>query len=71
MLQLRCAYLNRLLANVSDDAGLIEMLTQNIGYFQSKPVNIPKFTILLAHGYHPDHLTQEARKGISAAHAEN
>lgn len=49
-------------ANVSDDAGLIEMLTQNINYFQSKPVNIPKVTILLDHGYHPDHLRQELEK---------
>lgn len=49
-------------ANVSDDAGLIEMLTQNIAYFQSKPVNIPKITILLDHGYHAEHLTQELKK---------
>ena len=34
-------------ANVSDDAGLIEMLTLNIDYFKSKPVNIPKIPILL------------------------
>ncbi|NJK59777.1 MAG: transposase, partial [Oscillatoriales cyanobacterium SM2_1_8] len=39
-------------ANVSDDAGLIEMLTLHIGYFKAKPVNIPKITILLDHGYH-------------------
>jgi transposase len=45
-------------ANLSDDAGLIEMLTQNIDYFKSKPVNIPKITILLDHGYHPEHLTK-------------
>jgi Transposase DDE domain len=45
-------------ANVSDDAGLIEMLTLNIDYFKSKPVNIPKITILLDHGYHIDVLTQ-------------
>lgn len=43
-------------ASVSDDQGLIEMLTQNIDYFKSKPVNIPKITILLDHGYHPDKL---------------
>lgn len=49
-------------ANVSDDAGLIEMLTLNIDYFKSKPVNIPKITILLDHGYHPDHLTKELEK---------
>ncbi len=34
------------------------MLTQNMEYFRSKPVN-PRITILLDHGYHPDHLTQE------------
>lgn len=49
-------------ANVTDDAGLVEMLTQNIDYFRSKPMNIPKITILLDHGYHPDHLTQELEK---------
>ena len=49
-------------ANLSDDAGLVEMLVQNIAYFQSKPVNIPKLTILLDHGYHPEHLTQELEK---------
>lgn len=49
-------------ANVTDDAGLIEMLTHHIDYFRSKPVNIPKITILLDHGYHPDHLTQELEK---------
>jgi transposase len=45
-------------ANISDDAGLIEMLSLKIGYFKSKPVNIPKITILLDHGYHPDHLAE-------------
>jgi hypothetical protein len=49
-------------ANVSNDAGLIEMLTLNIDYFKSKPVNIPKITILLDHGYHPEHLTEELEK---------
>jgi len=46
---------------VSDDSGLIEMLELNIKYFQSKPVNIPKITILLDHGYHPDILTKALR----------
>ena len=45
-------------ANISDDGGLLEMLTKNINYFQSKPVNIPKLTILKGHGYHPEHLRQ-------------
>jgi len=41
-------------ANISDDQGLIEMLTANINYFKSKPMNVPKITILLDNGYHPD-----------------
>jgi hypothetical protein len=41
-------------ANGSEDAGLIEMLTLNIDYFPSKPVNLAKITILLDHGYHID-----------------
>ena len=44
-------------ANVSDDQGLIEMLTQNIDYFKSKPLELPKINILMDHGYHPDKLT--------------
>lgn len=46
-------------ANLSDDPGLIEMLSKNINYFRYKPVNIPKITILLDNGYHPEHLTIE------------
>jgi hypothetical protein len=49
-------------ANISDDAGLIEMLTQNIEYFRSKPMNIPKITILLDNGYHPDKLQEALEK---------
>jgi transposase len=49
-------------ANVSDDAGLIEMLTLNIDYFRSKPVHVPKITILLDHGYHIAHLIAELEK---------
>ena len=41
-------------ANISDDQGLIDMLTNNIDYFKSKPMNVPKITILLDNGYHPD-----------------
>ena len=52
-------------ANVSDDTGLIEMLTENIDYFKSKPVNIPKITILLDHGYHPEHLREKLEKVYS------
>jgi hypothetical protein len=49
-------------ANVSDDSGLIEMLTLNIDYFTSKPVNIPKITILLDNGYHPEKLGEQLKK---------
>ncbi len=42
---------------MSDDQGLIELLSHNLDYFRAKPVNIPKITILLDHGYHPDQLT--------------
>ncbi|WP_367267576.1 transposase [Okeania sp. SIO2C9] len=49
-------------ASVSDDMGLIEMLSHNIDYFKSKPVNIPKITILLDNGYHPEKIIQELKK---------
>ena len=49
-------------ASVSDDDGLIEMLSDNIDYFKSKPVNIPKITILLDNGYHPEKIIQELKK---------
>lgn len=40
-------------ANISDDQGLIDMLTTHINYFKLKPMNVPKITILLDNGYHP------------------
>lgn len=49
-------------ANVSDDQGLIELLSHNLDYFRAKPVNIPKITILLDHGYHPNKITTELQK---------
>jgi Transposase DDE domain len=45
-------------ANLSDDEGLIEMLVEHIDYFKLKPMNIPKITILLDHGYHPAVITE-------------
>ena len=45
-------------ANVSDDQGLIEMLANNIDYFQDRPDDLPKLTILLDQGYHLDVLTK-------------
>lgn len=58
-------------ANVTDDQGLIEIanvpggilragqfaLSHHLDYFRAKPVNIPRVTILLDHGYHSDLLT--------------
>jgi transposase len=38
------------------------MLSQHIDYFRLKPVNIPKITILLDHGYHPKTLTAALEK---------
>jgi transposase len=49
-------------ANVSDDQGLIELLSRNLDYFRAKPMNIPKITILLDHGYHPNKITAELQK---------
>jgi hypothetical protein len=34
------------IASVSDDLGLIELLSNHLDYFRAKPVNIPKITIL-------------------------
>src|SRR4028118_634471 len=49
-------------ASVSDDQGLIELLSNHLDYFHAKTVNIPKITILLDHGYHPDKITVELQK---------
>ena len=38
--------------------GLLMMLILNLSYFKSKPVNIPKITLLLDNGYHLDRLTK-------------
>jgi len=37
------------------------MLSQNLDYFRAKPVNIPKITILLDNGYHPEILSAALR----------
>lgn len=49
-------------ASVSDDRGLIEMLSANIDYFRSKPMNVHKITILVDSGYHPDFIMRELQK---------
>lgn len=49
-------------ASLSGDRGLVEMLTANIEDVKKKPVNIPKITILLDHGYHPAKLCTEMEK---------
>ena len=38
------------------------MLTINIDYFQSKPVQLPSTTIMLDNGYHPSKLESELKK---------
>jgi len=48
-------------ANITDDKGLIEMLTNNIDYFKPKPVNTKKITILLDNGYHKEKLEKELK----------
>jgi hypothetical protein len=58
-------------ANVSDDAGLIEMLSQNIDYFKSKPVNIAKITILLFPRVSPGIFDSTVRAGLSADYDKN
>jgi hypothetical protein len=32
--------------------------SQNIDYFKSKPLELPKITILVDHGYHPEKILQ-------------
>ncbi len=49
-------------ANISDDQGLIEMLSININYFKLKPDELPKTTILLDNGYHPQKIQEELEK---------
>jgi len=49
-------------ANISDDRGLIEILKLNINYFKSKPADLPKTTILLDNGYHPDKIKEELKQ---------
>jgi hypothetical protein len=58
-------------ANVSDDQGLIELLSDNLDYFRAKPVNIPKITILLDHGYHPDFHYSCTPETLSTNHDQN
>jgi len=38
------------------------MLTRNLDYFRAKPVNIPKITILLDNGYHPEKLIEKLKE---------
>jgi len=42
-------------ANITDDQGLIELLSHNLDYFREASQH-SKITILLDHGYHPDTL---------------
>ncbi len=38
------------------------MLTINLNYFHSKPIELPKTTILLDNGYHPEIIERELKK---------
>lgn len=49
-------------ANVSDDQGLIEMFKQHLDYFKSKPMNIPKITVLLDNGYNPQKIMEALKE---------
>jgi transposase len=49
-------------ANVSDDQGLLEMITKNLEFFKQKRVSTKKITILLDNGYHKEKLETELRK---------
>ncbi len=49
-------------ANVSDDQGLIEMFEQNMDYFQARPAEMPRLTILMDNGYHPQKITAALEK---------
>jgi hypothetical protein len=51
-------------ANISDDKGLVELLSQDsaISYFKSKPVNTKKITILLDNGYHKEYLEKALKQ---------
>jgi transposase len=46
-------------ANISDDQGLLEMLSNHISYFKNKPVNTKKITILVDNGYHKNYLEKQ------------
>jgi transposase len=45
-------------ASVTDDQGLIEMLSNHMDYFKARPLDMPKLTILVDHGYHPESIAQ-------------
>lgn len=49
-------------ANVSDDMGLIEMLSQNLDYFRAKPDDLPKITILQGRWLSPKDNYRRERK---------
>ena len=54
-------FVNCTKANVSDDAGLLEIIRENKQYFLDLPA-VRRTTILLDNGYHKDHLEAEIKK---------
>ena len=58
-------------ASVSDDRGLIEMLSNNIDYFKFKPVNIPKITILIKIRISPQKTGGRIKNSLSSNHEQD
>ena len=54
-----------------EQQGLIEMLSDHFDYFKSKPVNIPKITILVDNGYHPKKTRGAVEKSLSSNHEQD
>lgn len=57
-------------ASVSDERGLIEMLSNNIDYFKFKPVNIPKITILIKMRISPPKTGGRIKNSLSSNHEQ-
>ena len=58
-------------ANMTDDAGLIEMLTLNINYFKAKPVNIPTDYYLVGPWLSSRPSQRAVTEGLSADNDKN
>lgn len=59
------------LASVSDDCGLIQLLSNHLDYFRTKPVNIPKITILQGPRVSPGQNHHSPAKSLSSDYDED